>query len=163
MAGRLVEQVNRLIRSGVANITGEVVDPAARNAKALVVVRHQLGKLIVDRRNLARELAELPPEAKALSEKAEMAVRKGREDLARAAMTEIARMTSGREAIAGEIAGLDADIAMLELAVAQLTGEKPSVGPSEQASLRALLAELESLEQQPEQQSAKPGRRGRET
>jgi hypothetical protein len=151
MAGRLVEQVNRLIRSSVASVTGESIDgsidPAARTEFALHLVRDRLGKLIVERRRLARQLTELPAAASELSAKAELAVRKGREDLARAAMTEIASMTSGRAGIADDIASLDADIGMLEDAIAQLTNTRPqAAGPmSDDATLRALLNELDRL------------------
>jgi phage shock protein A len=154
MAGRLVEQVNRLIRSGVASITEESTDIAARTGAAqqewaLHLVRDKLGKLIVERRQLARQLTDLPAVASELTEKAELAVRKGREDLARAAMAEVASMTSGRTGLADEIAGLDADIALLEDAIAQLTKSKQT---PQDASLRALLAELDRLATQPDDQ-----------
>ena len=138
MGGRLVERVNRLIRSGLAGISEDSGDTSSRNEKALIVVRHRLGQLIVQRRNLARELATPSPLARELSAKAEQAVRKGREDLARAAFIEAARMTSGQQAAVDEIAGLDADIALLESAIAQLTGQSPVSGAAESVSLRAL-------------------------
>jgi phage shock protein A len=142
MAGRLVEQVNRLIREGVASVTGESADPAAQTEHALRLVRDKLGKLIVERRRLVRQLTDLPQAATDLAQKAELAVRKGREDLARAAMAEVANLTSGRAGMAGEIESLDADIALLEDAVEKLTGlnvRQPD------AELRALLAELDRL------------------
>jgi phage shock protein A len=142
MAGRLVEQVNRLIREGVASVTGESADPAAQTEHALRLVRDKLGKLIVERRRLVRQLTDLPQAATDLAQKAELAVRKGREDLARAAMAEVANLTAGRAGMAGEIESLDADIALLEDAVEKLTGlnvRQPD------AELRALLAELDRL------------------
>lgn len=142
MAGRLVEQVNRLIRSGVASVTEESVDPAAQTEHALRLVRDKLGKLIVERRKLTRQLTELPAAATDLTRKAELAVRQGREDLARAAMAEVANMTSGRAGLADDISGLDADIALLEDAVAKLTGTQQR---QPDASLNALLAELDRL------------------
>jgi phage shock protein A len=145
MAGRLVDHVNRLIRSGLAHISEDSADVAARSEKSLVVVRHRLGQMIVQRRNLARDLANPPPEAQDLSAKAEMAVRKGREDLARAALAEAEKLTTGRQALVDEIAGLDADIALLESAIAQLTGQQPA-SPRDSASLQALLTELNRLD-----------------
>lgn len=151
MPGRLVEQVNRLIRSGVASVTGESSgespDPAARTQFALNLVRDKLGKLIVERRRLTRQLIELPAAAADLSAKAELAVRKGREDLARAAMAEVASMTSGRVGLADDIAALDADIAMLEHAIAQLTTVQPQslIKTEDDVRLGALLAELDRL------------------
>jgi phage shock protein A len=147
MVGRLVEQVNRLIRSGVASVTGETPDPAAQRAFALNLVRDKLGKLIVERRRLTRQLTELPAAASELTAKAELAVRKGREDLARAAMAEVASMTSGRAGLADDIASLDADIAMLEDAIGQLTNTQPKslLKTDDDAKLSALLAELDRL------------------
>jgi hypothetical protein len=147
MAGRLVEQVNRLIRSGVASVTGESPDPAAGAEFALHLVRDRLGKLVVERRRLTRQLTELPAAASELSAKAELAVRKGREDLARAAMSEIASMTSGRAGLADDIASLDADIVLLEDAIAQLANTQPQslLKTDEDGKLRALLSELDRL------------------
>lgn len=149
MAGRLVEHVNRLIRSGLAHISEDpVADAAARNVKSLIVVRHRLGQMIVQRRNLARELANPPPEAQDLSAKAEMAVRKGREDLARAALAEVEKLTTRRQALIDEIADLDADIALLESAITQLTGQQTAASHTESASLQALLTELNRLDRE---------------
>ena len=147
MAGRLVEQVNRLIRSGVASVTGESPDsletgPAAQTEHALRLVRDKLGKLIVERRRLSRQLTELPQAATDLAEKAELAVRRGREDLARAAMAEVANLTAGRAGMADEIEGLDADIALLEDAIVKLTGTQAR---QPDAGMCALLAELDRL------------------
>ena len=142
MAGRLVEQVNRLISSGVASVTGETPDPAAQTEHALRLVRDKLGKLIVERRRLSRQLTDLPQAATDLAHKAELAVRKGREDLARAALAEVANLTSGRAGMADEIAGLDADIALLEDAILQLAGTHPK---QPDAPLRALISELDRL------------------
>ena len=142
MAGRLVEQVNRLIREGVASVTGESANPAAQTEHALRLVRDKLGKLIVERRRLVRQLTDLPQAATDLVQKAELAVRKGREDLARAAMAEVANLTAGRAGMAGEIESLDADIALLEDAIEKLTGLNAR---QPDAELRALLSELDRL------------------
>ncbi len=141
MAGRLVEQVNRLIREGVASVTGEPAGPAAQTEHALRLVRDKLGKLIVERRRLSRQLTDLPQAATDLAQKAELAVRKGREDLARAAMAEVANLTAGRAGMAEEVEGLDADIVLLEDAITKLTG----LARQPDAELRVLLAELDRL------------------
>ena len=142
MAGRLVEQVDRLIREGVASVTGESDNPAAQTEHALRLVRDKLGKLIVERRRLVRQLTDLPQAATDLAQKAELAVRKGREDLARAAMAEVANLTAGRAGIAEEVEGIDADIALLEDAIVKLTGTQTR---QPDAEMRALLAELDRL------------------
>jgi phage shock protein A len=147
MAGRLVEQVNRLIREGVASVTGVAENPVARPEQAMAehalrLVRDKLGKLIVERRRLVRQLTDLPQAATDLAQKAELAVRKGREDLARAAMAEVANLTTGRAGMAEEIEGLDADIALLEDAIVKLN--QTQAGQPD-AEMRALLAELDRL------------------
>ena len=75
-----------------------------------------------------------------------MAVRKGREDLARAALAEVERLSAGRQELVDEIAGLDADIALLESAIGQLTGQNAVAAAADSASLQALLKELDDLD-----------------
>lgn len=146
MAGRLVDRVSRLIRSGLSHISEEADDTNVRAEKSLRLVRHHLGQMIVQRRNLERRLASPPPEAQDLAQKAEMAVRKGREDLARAALAEVERLSAGRQELVDEIAGLDADIALLESAIGQLTGQNAVASAADSASLQALLRELDDLD-----------------
>jgi phage shock protein A len=157
MAGRLVERVNRLIRSGIANVTeasGDLDAQAQRafSEHALHLVRDKLGRLVVERRKLVRQLADLPANVERLSGKAELAVRKGREDLACAAIEEVARLEDGKRGLEEAIKGLDADIGLLEDAIAQLTGAShPALSDqSGDARLRALLAEFDRLASEPE-------------
>ena len=148
MAGKLVEQVNRLIRAGIAGVTEEPRDPSADVERSLHLLRDRLGWTIVERRRLARKLAELPRNISELAGKAEVAVRKGREDLARAAMAEAGAMETGKRAIEEDIAGLDADTRLLEEAIAHFIGEKRAVHDhADDAALRALIAELDRLSQ----------------
>jgi phage shock protein A len=148
MAGKLVEQVNRLIRAGIAGVTEELRDPSANVERSLHLLRDRLGRTFVERRRLARKLAELPGNISELSGKAEVAVRKGRDDLARAAMAEIGAMERDREALDEDIAGLDEDARLLEQAIAHFSGEKRAFSDqAENATLRALIAELDRLGQ----------------
>jgi phage shock protein A len=148
MAGKLVDQVGRLIRASVAGITEESRDPSADIERSLHLLRDRLGRTLVERRRLLRSLAELPESISQLAGKAEMAVRKGRDDLARAALAEIGAMEGARGAIEEDIAGLDADVRLLEQAIAHYSGEKRALSDqADDATLRALIAELDRLSQ----------------
>src|SRR5689334_3321944 len=99
-ADRLVDRVNRLVRTGLDNIyeRSELPAPPRTPDQALFLVRDQLGKLIVERRQLQRYVANLPETSSDLFSKAEIAVRHGRDDLARAALSEASRLDSERDA-----------------------------------------------------------------
>ncbi|HEX5005699.1 MAG TPA: hypothetical protein VFV70_01225 [Hyphomonadaceae bacterium] len=146
MAGKLVEQVNRLIQAGIAGVTEEPRDPSAALERSLHLFRDRLGRTLVERRRLGRILAGLPQGISGLAGKVEVAVRKGRDDLARAALSEVGAMEADKAAIAEEIAGLDADARLLEQAIAHFSGEKRMPGDQAgDAMLRALIVELDRL------------------
>ena len=142
-ADRLVDRVNRLVRAGLDNFHERNEPPAPPRSpeEALFLVRDRLGRLIVERRQLQRHIVNLPDVSADLSGKAETAVRHGREDLARAALSEASRLDGNREALTRDLAGIDADIALLEQAVAHLSSGQPAGD----ASTRALLLELDRL------------------
>lgn len=142
-ADRLVDRVNRLVRAGIDNIheRNESVSPPGTPEQALFLIRDRLGKLIVERRLLERHIASLPDTSSDLSTKAETAVRHGREDLARAALKEAHRLNASRDDLVHDLSGIDADIALLEQAIAHITaGQSPA-----DTSTRALLLELDRL------------------
>ncbi len=142
-ADRLVDRVNRLVRAGMDNIheRNESVSAPRTPEQALFLVRDRLGKLIVERRSLARHIASLPDTSSDLSAKAATAVRHGREDLARVALREAHRLNASREDLIHDLAGIDADIALLEQAIAHISaGQSPA-----DTSTRALLLELDRL------------------
>lgn len=141
-AERLVDRVNRLVRAGLDNINDREMPPAPpRTAdEALFLVRDRLGKLIVERRNLQRRIDGVPEAASDLATKAELAVREGREDLARAAFDEAARLGLGRDGLMDALGAINADIALLEEAASRLAGPEPW-----DRRTHALLAELDRL------------------
>lgn len=143
-AERLVDRVNRLVRAGMDNLSERdtSIAPPRTREEALFLVRDRLGKLIVERRQLQRHIASLPDVSTELSSKAEVAVRHGREDLARAALSEASRLASGRDALMFDLANLDADIALLEQAISQISVDQT---PTTDLPMRALLAELDRL------------------
>lgn len=81
--------------------------------ETLVEVRTTSAKAIADRKELQRRQDWLRREASEWEQKAEIALRKDREDLARGALMERARLDGEVEAIDAEIASLDDSIARL--------------------------------------------------
>jgi phage shock protein A len=142
-ADRLVDRVNRLVRAGMDNIheRNEFVSAPRTPEQAMFLVRDRLGKLIVERRQLERHIASLPDASSDLTAKAETAVRYGRDDLARAALAAAHRLNADRVSLTRELAATDADIALLEQAIIQISaGQVPA-----DTSTRALLRELDRL------------------
>ena len=142
-ADRLVDRVNRLVRAGMDNIheRNEFVSAPRTPEQAMFLVRDRLGKLIVERRHLERHIASLPDASSDLTAKAETAVRHGRDDLARAALAEAHRLNADRVSLTRELAATDADIALLEQAIIQISAGQVPAAPS----TRALLLELDRL------------------
>lgn len=88
--------------------------------ETLVEVRTTSAKAIADRKELVRRQEWLRGEAEQWERKAEVALRKEREDLARGALLERTRIETEAEAVDGEIAALDESIARLSEDIAKL-------------------------------------------
>jgi len=91
----------------------------------LVEVRSAAARAIADKKGLNRKLAALEKEEKDWHEKAELAVSKGRDDLAKAALAEKATVAEAAAALRGQyelieegLAKLNDDIAKLEAKIA---------------------------------------------
>lgn len=87
----------------------------------LVEVRSAAARSIADKKELARKLKALTKEGVAWQDKAELAISKGRDDLAKAALAERARVTASAEAldqqtqaVAEGLVKLNTDITRLE-------------------------------------------------
>ena len=87
----------------------------------LVEVRSAAARAIADKKEIARQLDGLEREARDWQSKAELALDKGREDLAKAALAERARITQAttaleqqQKAVAEGLEKLSADIVRLE-------------------------------------------------
>jgi phage shock protein A len=86
----------------------------------LVEVRSAAARSIADKKDLNRKLAHLEREQEEWDNKAELALRKGREDLARAALVEKSRATSAAEIIRSDYSAVDAGLAKLNDDIARL-------------------------------------------
>ncbi len=117
-----------IINSNINSILDKAEDPEKmvrliiqEMEETLVEVRTQSAKLIADKKELNRKVDRLAGEAGDWESKAEIALEKGREDLARAALKEkqnaeeaCATVESDLEVIAHNLAKLSYDIALLQ-------------------------------------------------
>ena len=86
----------------------------------LVEVRSAAARSIADKKDLNRKLESLDRDTREWGEKAELALRKGREDLARAALVEKSRAAAAAEAIKNDYEVVDEGLAKLNEDIARL-------------------------------------------
>ena len=86
----------------------------------LVEVRSTAARAIADKKELRRKLGTLEREERDWQEKAELAIRKGRDDLARAALQEKARITEGKTSLEAQYNAIDEGLDKLNNDIAKL-------------------------------------------
>ena len=86
----------------------------------LVEVRTAAARSIADKKDLNRKLTQLEREQAEWDSKAELALRKGREDLAKAALVEKSRATSAAELIRADYAAIDEGLTKLNEDISRL-------------------------------------------
>jgi phage shock protein A len=86
----------------------------------LVEVRSAAARSIADKKDLNRRLEALDRETGDWDEKAELAMRKGREDLAKAALVEKSRVSNAAEAVKSDYEAVDEGLAKLNEDIARL-------------------------------------------
>lgn len=86
----------------------------------LVEVRSAAARSIADKKDLNRKLGSLDRDASDWDDKAELAVRKGREDLAKAALVEKSRATSAAEILKQDYLSVDEGLGKLNEDIAKL-------------------------------------------
>jgi phage shock protein A len=92
----------------------------------LVEVRTTSAKILADKKELQRRVKTLQLEAKNWLEKTELAISKGREDLAKAALVEKRRAQEAVQAGEEELTFIDEQIALLSSEIAQLQSKLDS-------------------------------------
>jgi len=102
----------------------------------LVEVRSAAARSIADKKDLNRKLEALDRELEDWEEKAELAIRKGREDLARAALVEKSRVAQAAEVLKQDYAAVDAGLSKLNEDIARLEAKLEDA----KARQKALLA-----------------------
>lgn len=102
----------------------------------LVEVRSAAARSIADKKDLNRKLGKLDIEHRDWEDKAELALRKGREDLAKAALIEKSRVTAAIDALKQDYAAVDEGLAKLNDDIARLEAKLADA----KARQKALLA-----------------------
>lgn len=111
----------------------------------LVEVRSTAARAIADKKELKRKLSALDREQRDWQDKAELAIRKGRDDLARAALAEKSRVAEAGEALAAQydaveegLGKLNGDIARLEEKLADAKSRQKALIVRHQTATRRL-------------------------
>ncbi len=102
----------------------------------LVEVRSAAARSIADKKDLNRKLESLEREIGEWDNKAELAMRKGREDLAKAALVEKSRVSAASEAVKADYSAIDDGLTKLNDDIARLEGKLSDA----KARQKALLA-----------------------
>ncbi|GAA0816761.1 phage shock protein PspA [Colwellia sp. D2M02] len=116
-----------IINSNINNLLDKAEDPKKmvrliiqEMEDTLVEVRSSSAKTIADKKELARQVTHFEKEATQWQDKAELALSKDREDLARAALMEKKKCSESATALIDELAHVDEHIAKLQNEVVQL-------------------------------------------
>jgi phage shock protein A len=102
----------------------------------LVEVRSAAARSIADKKDLNRKLETFDAEVRDWDEKAELAIRKGREDLAKAALVEKSRVQAAVDALKADYIAVDEGLAKLNEDIARLEAKLADA----KARQKALLA-----------------------
>jgi len=102
----------------------------------LVEVRSAAARSIADKKDLNRKLGSLEAELEDWDDKAELALRKGREDLAKAALVEKSRVATAAETLKRDYTAVDDGLAKLNEDIARLEAKLQDA----KARQKALLA-----------------------
>ncbi|WP_420346075.1 phage shock protein PspA [Pelagibius sp.] len=99
----------------------------------LVEVRSTAAKTIAEKKEIGRRLARLDEAQQSWEEKAELALTKGREDLAKGALVEKAKLAEAAAALQAELEELDALLRQGETDIAKLEGKLREAKAKQQA------------------------------
>ena len=116
-----------IINSNINNLLDKAEDPAKmvrliiqEMEDTLVEVRSSSAKTLADKKELARQANRFEADASQWQEKAELALSKDREDLARAALMEKKKCVESAGALREELSHVDGHIAKLQSEISQL-------------------------------------------
>jgi phage shock protein A len=123
----IFSRMTDIINSNINSMLDQAEDPQKmirliiqEMEDTLVEVRSSSAKVLADRKAAARRLEQVEGEAASWEEKAKLAIRKGREDLARAALQEKRAIEEEVTVVGGELEATDEHIAQLNVEVAKL-------------------------------------------
>ena len=123
----IFSRMTDIINSNINSMLDQAEDPQKmirliiqEMEDTLVEVRSSSAKVLADRKTAARRLEQVEGEAASWEEKAKLAIRKGREDLARAALQEKRAIEEEVTVVGAELEATDEHIAQLNVEVAKL-------------------------------------------
>lgn len=116
-----------IINSNINSILDKAEDPEKmvrliiqEMEDTLVEVRSSSARTLADKKELTRQVSRLQTDAQTWQQKAELALSKGRDDLARAALVEKSKCDDAASAMMDELSTFDDHIAKLQNEIAQL-------------------------------------------
>ena len=119
-----------IIAANVIDLVNRSDDPAKtirvvilEMEETLVEVRTSAARAIADQKEKKRQLAQLAAMQESWAERAELALSKGRDDLARAALMEKEKLVELADEIADEIAEIEGSLRASEADIAKLQGK----------------------------------------
>ena len=123
----IFSRMTDIINSNINSLLDQAEDPEKmirliiqEMEDTLVEVRSSSARVLADRKTAARRLEQVQEEADSWEEKAKLAISKGREDLARAALQEKHAIEDELATVAAELKATDDHIAQLNEEVSQL-------------------------------------------
>lgn len=145
----IFSRMSDIINSNLNSLLDQAEDPdkmirliIQEMEDTLVEVRSSSARVLADRKTAARRVEQLRAEAEGWEAKAKLAITKGREDLARAALQEKRDIEDELDAVEGELAATDEHIAQLNDEIAKLQSKLSDA----KAKKKALLMRTQTVE-----------------
>jgi len=145
----IFSRMSDIINSNITALLDKAEDPQKmvrlmiqEMEETLVEVRSSTARVIADRKTTVRRMVQIQEAADEWENKAMLAIRKGREELARAALAEKQKLERDITAIESELTLLDEHLASLEKEVSQLQAKLDDA----KARQKAMLLRKDSVE-----------------